>query len=259
MEKIFITVLNKMRQINKSAIKSINEKMDNHSFKYKIIENTMIELSYESEINELLYFLKILEKSIKKEKDKNLIIASNKVSDLRKKHKAKNKTIIYNLNQKLKEKREFFSFIKEIKYKKSFAILSFETYSNLVYSCSSCNGSKSNKWPTKDPNKSNENGVGFVDPCNITYRTLFDRSTTGEIIHNGGLSEWMYIELKKEKELTLDQEEELFKNYQFLDEIYPDQKLVPVNLKDIKSINQLSSFVKKTEEILKKLEKLSKK
>ena len=38
-------------------------------------------------------------------------------------------------------------------------------YSNLVYSCFTCNRKKLGKWPTENTDKSNDGEVGFVDPA----------------------------------------------------------------------------------------------
>ncbi|ULT29191.1 hypothetical protein KUH03_01785 [Sphingobacterium sp. E70] len=54
-------------------------------------------------------------------------------------------------------------------------------YYNLVYACGYCNGAKTNKWPTKDINKSNDGKVGFIDPTDPVYDTLFYRNSDGSI------------------------------------------------------------------------------
>lgn len=57
----------------------------------------------------------------------------------------------------------------------SFTLLKHD-YSNLIYSCQSCNRAKSNKW--KDVN-------GFIDPCETAYDDVVFRSDKGKIEHNG--------------------------------------------------------------------------
>lgn len=82
------------------------------------------------------------------------------------------------------------------------AILTKKTatdYSNLVYSCRSCNNAKRKKWPTNDENVSNRNNEGFVDPCDDDYRKQFVRKDNGEILFNTRLGEWMYYALKLHK------------------------------------------------------------
>ncbi|MBK2258021.1 HNH endonuclease [Francisella philomiragia] len=60
-------------------------------------------------------------------------------------------------------------------------------YSNLVYSCQSCNRAKSNKW--KDLN-------GFIDPCSIEYDNILFRDSEGRIYHNGtDQGEYIYYNL----------------------------------------------------------------
>ena len=72
----------------------------------------------------------------------------------------------------------------------------YNHYYNLVFSCRYCNNSKSNKWPTKDKDKSNDGKVGFVDPCNKDYDSHFNRNSIGEIIPQSEIGKWMYKELK---------------------------------------------------------------
>ena len=58
-------------------------------------------------------------------------------------------------------------------------------YYNLVYSCRYCNTYKSNKWPTRDANLSNNGNIGFIDPTEDEYSTLFVRDKVGQIIPSG--------------------------------------------------------------------------
>jgi hypothetical protein len=69
-------------------------------------------------------------------------------------------------------------------------------YSNLVYSCRSCNNSKRDKWPTNNPKQPNDGIKGWIDPCDISYVNQFDRGKYGEIIAKTDLGKWMYDELK---------------------------------------------------------------
>lgn len=55
-------------------------------------------------------------------------------------------------------------------------------YYNLVYSCGYCNGAKLNKWPTKDIKKPNDGKVGFIDPTDPIYDSLFCRNSEGSIM-----------------------------------------------------------------------------
>ena len=72
-------------------------------------------------------------------------------------------------------------------------------YSNLVYSCRSCNNAKRKKWPTNDENIPNRNDEGFIDPCEDDYLNQFSRSDIGEVLYNSKLGEWMYYALKLHK------------------------------------------------------------
>ena len=62
-----------------------------------------------------------------------------------------------------------------------------QTYSNLVYSCSFCNGAKSNKW------KDNE---GFVDPAGNDYDTHLHRNLKGAIEYKTAQGKYLYENLK---------------------------------------------------------------
>ena len=55
-------------------------------------------------------------------------------------------------------------------------------YSNLVYSCRSCNNSKRAKWPTNDEHVHNDGRIGFIDPCDPKYAEQFQRGADGSII-----------------------------------------------------------------------------
>lgn len=72
-------------------------------------------------------------------------------------------------------------------------------YSNLVYSCRSCNNAKRKQWPTNDENIPNANNEGFVDPCDDSYNSHFKRQTSGEIKYITKLGKWMYFAMKLHK------------------------------------------------------------
>lgn len=61
-----------------------------------------------------------------------------------------------------------------------------ETYSNLVYSCSYCNGAKSNEW--KDIN-------GFIDPCSSEYDKHVVRNDKGQIAYTTERGKYIYRNL----------------------------------------------------------------
>jgi len=102
-------------------------------------------------------------------------------------------------------------------------------YSNLVYSCRSCNNSKRAKWPTNDPNKPNDGKIGWIDPCDADYSNHFERLDDGSIKAITPLGNWMWtalsmgkpdhrlkymleqlrIELKKTDDLDVEDPEEL--------------------------------------------------
>lgn len=68
-------------------------------------------------------------------------------------------------------------------------------YSNLVYSCRSCNNSKRAKWPTRMSNKPNNGSEGWIDPCDENYPKQFERLSDGSIKANTILGQWMWREL----------------------------------------------------------------
>ena len=76
--------------------------------------------------------------------------------------------------------------------KKYLKKISETDYSNLVYSCRSCNNAKRANWPTKDENKHNHNNKGFIDPCEEEYGNQFDRKENGRIVPLSPLGDWMY-------------------------------------------------------------------
>lgn len=78
---------------------------------------------------------------------------------------------------------------------KRFPEIAPNTYSNLVYSCRSCNNSKRKKWPTDDVNLPNDGHVGFVDPCDADYATYFKRGIDGSIVPISELGTWMWKNL----------------------------------------------------------------
>lgn len=88
-------------------------------------------------------------------------------------------------------------FIPQNKDKKPFLTIKTSTdYSNLVYSCKSCNNAKSNKWPTNDQNIPIRNDEGFIDPCDDDYNNHFERTLNGRITFKTKLGEWKYNNLK---------------------------------------------------------------
>ncbi len=68
-------------------------------------------------------------------------------------------------------------------------------YFNLVYSCKSCNRSKSGKWPSNDEMIHLVGNTGFVDPADPNYSSHFIRYDFGEIYWVTPNGKWMYEEL----------------------------------------------------------------
>jgi hypothetical protein len=63
------------------------------------------------------------------------------------------------------------------------------------------------------------------------------------------------IQLKTERALIPMEEEQLSNYYLFLEEIYPEEKVLPSNLTRPESISQLNDFVENTRQILEELKK----
>ena len=70
-------------------------------------------------------------------------------------------------------------------------------YLNLVYSCSFCNGAKTNKWPTKKASVPNNGIEGFIMPTRYEYGRIFYRDTDGSIKYNSAnqLAKYIHKEL----------------------------------------------------------------
>ncbi len=80
--------------------------------------------------------------------------------------------------------------------KKYLKTISETTYSNLVYSCRSCNNSKRSKWPSGREDLCVVNNEGFTDPCDASYKDQFERKGDGSIIPLTPHGLWMYDALK---------------------------------------------------------------
>lgn len=65
-------------------------------------------------------------------------------------------------------------------------------YTNLVYSCFTCNRKKLGKWPTEDKNKPNNGTVGFIDPTSKDYDKHLGRDEKGNIEFYTDVGEYMY-------------------------------------------------------------------
>lgn len=78
--------------------------------------------------------------------------------------------------------------------KEKFPDLEF-LYDNLLYACPYCNGSKSDKWVSANPDVSVIGDEGFVDPCKEEYDLHLDRDATGRIYAKTKLGEYMIKEL----------------------------------------------------------------
>jgi len=64
-------------------------------------------------------------------------------------------------------------------------------YTNLVYSCFTCNRKKHVKWPTKDKSIYNDGVSGFIDPICKEYDEHLSRNEKGEIIPLSEVGKYM--------------------------------------------------------------------
>lgn len=117
-------------------------------------------------------------------------------------------------------------------------------YSNLVYSCQSCNRAKSNKW---------EDTNGFIDPCTDEYDDVIFRNDNGKIEHNQtDQGNFIYTNLNlflKRHELLwsvekLEEQREEINN--ILDRsIYTDESIEVKLLREFRAIqNEITKYTK---------------
>ena len=64
-------------------------------------------------------------------------------------------------------------------------------YYNLVLACPKCNLSKSDKWPTGDPGKSNDGKKGFIDPATEDFDQNVERNEDGYVAGKTALGKRM--------------------------------------------------------------------
>jgi hypothetical protein len=74
--------------------------------------------------------------------------------------------------------------------KDKFILLENE-YTNLIYSCPSCNSSKSNKWPSADPAINIVGDNGFLNPITDDFNVHFVRDNNGYITGNTAIAKDM--------------------------------------------------------------------
>lgn len=65
-------------------------------------------------------------------------------------------------------------------------------YTNLVYSCFTCNRKKLGKWPTKDKDKPHDGNIGFVDPATEEFDLHLGRDETGMMVYYTDVGKYMY-------------------------------------------------------------------
>jgi len=70
------------------------------------------------------------------------------------------------------------------------------TYSNLIYSCPSCNIAKSDDWPMANATTSHDNAQGYIDPCDSKYSQHLTRASCGRIVAQTDLGAYMRKQLK---------------------------------------------------------------
>ena len=65
-------------------------------------------------------------------------------------------------------------------------------YTNLVYSCHTCNHKKLGKWPTEDKNTPNDGQTGFVDPATEEFDKHLGRAESGKLEYYTAVGRYMY-------------------------------------------------------------------
>lgn len=65
-------------------------------------------------------------------------------------------------------------------------------YTNLVYSCFTCNHKKLGKWPTEDKQEPNNGQIGFVDPATEEFDKHLGRTESGELEYYTPIGRYMY-------------------------------------------------------------------
>ena len=111
-------------------------------------------------------------------------------------------------------------------------------YSNLVYSCRSCNRAKSNKWPTGDENMANNGSEGFIDPCDKAFDEQFSRNERGEVIPKTQLGIWMWKALNFGNPVhsvvwKLERIKTEIDKLQVIADVYPSDTTVSIKLNDL--------------------------
>ncbi len=69
-------------------------------------------------------------------------------------------------------------------------------YSNLVYACPYCNGSKSDDWPSGSEGIGFLDGQGYIDPCDVNFDQHFERQDDGQITPRTDIGNYMFKQLK---------------------------------------------------------------
>ena len=117
-------------------------------------------------------------------------------------------------------------------------------YDNLLYSCRTCNGAKSNKWPSSSPKVSVVGNEGFLDPCKDEYYHHLARKKSGEIVYLTDLWKYMYENLNLF--LSIHEICYILERYkEFLDQV--DKKLLDesLNSKERDKIEKVKSLLNK--------------
>ena len=73
--------------------------------------------------------------------------------------------------------------------------ISENSYKNLVYSCFSCNNSKSDDWPSGNEKVAIVGSQGYIDPCDTAYDEQYYRDEYGNILAVTDIGKYMYEKL----------------------------------------------------------------
>ena len=119
-------------------------------------------------------------------------------------------------------------------------------YTNLVYACWVCNRKKAAKWPSEDPNISNVDGKGFIDPADEKFDLHMERSEDGMICGKTEIGRYMA------KEAFQFQMRPMREMWQLM-QLFEKKKKLRERMKTIQDPEKMREYIK-IDEMLEKLE-----
>lgn len=111
-------------------------------------------------------------------------------------------------------------------------------YSNLLYACPYCNGSKSDKWPSMDASINVVNDEGFLDPCEDEYYLHLHRNDDGTIGYSTKLGKYIFDELN----LGLKRHQIIYKQTQLDEYIDKLEKIIKIKKENCEDTSDLEKI-----------------